>query len=151
MRRLSILILVALAVAACTGGSGTAPDAVGSSSPPSERVPTEDGIRVEIISLDHAPIRPFTQAALEIAGSYGDDMTVIVYDFDTPEGKAFAEETGLTEHTPIAIFIDGRYEFDVNGRTVAFLDFPQGEGTGVVADGNWTMDDLRTVLDRMTR
>lgn len=150
MRRLSILILVALAVAACTGGSGTAPDSVGSSSPLSERVSTEDGIRVEIIALDHAPIRPFRQAALEIAGSYG-DVTVIVYDFDTPEGEAFAEEAGLTEHTPIAIFIDGRYEFDVDGRTVAFLDFPQGEGTGVVADGNWAMDDVQAVLDRMTR
>jgi len=148
MRRLLILTLVAVAVAACTGGSGTSPDSVGRSSPPSEQA--ENGIPVEIISLDHAPIRPFTEAALEIANSYGDDVTVIVYDFGTPEGEAFAEERGVTEHTPIAIFIDGRYEFDVDGRTVAFLNFPQGEGTGVVAEGTWTMDDLRTVLDRMT-
>jgi hypothetical protein len=151
MRRFSILIVVAVAVAACTGGSGTTPDAVANSSPPpSERVPAEDGVRVEIISLDHAPIRPFTEAALGIAGSYGDEVTVVVYDFDTPEGEAFAEEKGLTEHTPIAILIDGRYEFDVDGRAVAFLNFPQGEGTGVVAEGTWTLDDLRTLLDRAT-
>lgn len=150
MRRPSILILVVVAVTACTAGSVTEPGSVGGSSSSSEQAPTKDGIRVEIISLDHAPIRPFTEAALAIAESYGDDVTVIVYDFDTPEGEAFAEAAGVTEHTPIAIFIDGRYEFEVDGRTVAFLNFPQGEGTGVVADGTWTMDDLRTVLDRVT-
>ncbi|MEX1209113.1 MAG: hypothetical protein WEE36_11040 [Acidimicrobiia bacterium] len=150
MHRWSLILAVALSVAACTTGAGTSPDSTGGSPPPSEETSTDGGTRVEIISLDHAPIRPFTAEVLEITGSYGTAVQTVSYDFDSPEGKAFAERMGVTEHTPIAIFINGQVEFDVDGRTVAFLSFPQGEGTSVVADGTWTMDDLRTVLDETT-
>ena len=54
------------------------------------------------------------------------------------------------EHTPIAIFVNGEIEFDLGGRTVKFHSFPQGAGTGMVAEGVWTMADLRAVLDQVT-
>jgi hypothetical protein len=107
-------------------------------------------VQVEIISLDHAPIRPAVQEAIDVTTEYGDKVTVQSYNFDTPEGAAFAEEHGLTEHTPIAIFVNGEMEFEVNGRTIKFYSFPQGAGTGMVAEGVWTLDDLRTVLDQET-
>lgn len=105
-------------------------------------------VRVEIISLDHAPIRPATEKVSDLAAEYGEDVTVSVYHFGTPEGDSFADDNGVTDHTPIAIFVNGESEFDIDGRTVQFLSFPQGEGTGIVAEGDWTVDDLRAVLDR---
>ena len=107
-------------------------------------------VQIEIISLDHAPIRPAAQEVMAVAAEYGDKVIVQSYNFDTPEGAAFAEERGLTEHTPIAIFVNGKIEFELNGRPVIFHSFPQNGGTGMVPDGQWTMDDLRAVLDQAT-
>lgn len=50
----------------------------------------------------------------------------------------------------MAIFVDGEMTFEVDGRSVTFYSFPQGEGTGMVAEGVWTMADLRAVLDQIT-
>lgn len=107
-------------------------------------------VQVEIISLDHAPIRPAVQEAIDVVAAFGDKVAVQRYDFDTPDGAAFAEAHDLTEHTPVAIFVNGKMEFEVNGRSVTFSSFPQGTGTGMVTEGEWTMDDLRTVLDQET-
>jgi hypothetical protein len=132
MRKLSIFSLLLLVLAACSGGQADGP------------------VQVEIISLDHAPIRPTVQEVLDVVTGYGDKVTVQSYDFDTPVGVAFAEEHGLTEHTPIAVFVNGEMEFELDGRPVKFYSFPQGAGTGMVAEGVWTLDDLRTVLDQET-
>jgi len=124
--------MVAVLLAACSSGGSEA----------------EGPVQVEIISLDHAPIRPATEEVSNLAAEYGEDLTLATYHFGTPEGDSFADDNGVTDHTPIAIFINGESQFDIDGRTVNFLSFPQGEGTGLVADGDWTIDDLRTVLDR---
>ena len=129
MRKLSIVLFFTMVLAAC-GGQADGP------------------VLVEIISLDHSPIRATVQEAIDVAAEYGDKVTVQSYDFDSPEGTAFAEANGLSEHTPIAIFVNGEMEFEVDGRPVTFYSFPQGEGTGMVAEGGWTMAELRTVLDQ---
>ncbi len=127
---LLVLALLGL-LSACTGSAESHP-----SGP----------VLVEIISLDHAPIRPTTEEASALAQEFGQDVTLVTYQFGTPEGDTFAEENGLDEHTPIAIFINGEPEFEIDGRAVQFQSFPQGGGTGIVAEGEWTFDDLRTVL-----
>ena len=78
-------------------------------------------VQVEVISLDHAPIRPVTEEVLAIAAEYGDKVSVTVYDFSTEEGAAFAAERGLTDHTPIAIFINQEMAYEVDGRLVRFF------------------------------
>ena len=132
MRKLALFLFLTLVLAACGGGQTNGP------------------VQVEIISLDHAPIRSAMQEAIDVAAEYGDKVMVQSYNFDTPEGAAFAEAHGLMEHTPIAIFVNGEMEFEVDGRTVIFHSFPQGAGTGMVAEGAWTMVDFRAVLDQET-
>ncbi len=107
-------------------------------------------VQVEIISLDHSPIRPAVEEAAGVVAEFGEAAVLIKYNFDTPEGDAFAEERGLEEHTPIVIYVNGEMEFEVDGRSVKFYSFPQGGGTGMVAEGVWTMDDLRAVLEQET-
>ncbi len=131
MRKFMLFLLLAMMFTACSSA-------------------LDSPVQVEIISLDHAPIRPVVEEALRVATAYGDQVTVVTYNFDTPEGVAFAEEQGLTEHTPVAIFVNGEMTFEVNGRFVKFYSFPQGAGTGMVADGAWTMADLQAVLDQET-
>ncbi len=132
MRKLWIISVLIMFLAACGGGQADGP------------------ATLEIISLDHAPIRPAVQEALSVAAEYGDKVMVQSYLFGTPEGDAFAEEHGLLEHTPIAIYINGEMEVEVDGRSVKFYSFPQNAGTGMVAEGMWTMDDLRAALDQAT-
>jgi len=143
MHKIAIFLLLTLALAAC-GAEQAAPSAQSSE-------PVADGVvLVEIISLDHSPIRPVVQDVQDVAAEFGDKVTVQATNFDTPEGDALAEERSLEEHTPIAIYVNGEIEFEVDGRSIKFYSFPQGEGTGVVAEGVWTMDDLRTVLEQET-
>ena len=124
--------------------------ACGSNSPVLPSTHPDAAVQVEVIALDHAPIRPAVEDVEALVTEYGEKVGYTLYSFDTDEGIAFAEQHDLTEHTPIAIYINGEIEFDMDGRAVKFYSFPQGSGTGVVPDGVWTMDDLRSVLDQET-
>ena len=107
-------------------------------------------VTVEVAYLNHPPLRPVLAEVDKLLANYGDRVSVTRYDFDTPEGAAFAKAKGLTGHTPLAIFVNGSMQFTLNGRTVKFYSFPQGQGTGMVPDGGWTMQDLQQVLDEAT-
>lgn len=138
-KRCLLTILLVLLLAAC-GGSEIPPDTVGQ----------PGAVTVELGFLNHAPMRSVLADVDELLAGYGDKVSVTRYDFESPEGEAFAEAKVLTGHTPIAIFVDGEMEFTVDGRAVKFYSFPQGGGTGVVPEGAWTVDDLKQVLDEAT-
>ena len=132
MRKMRWLVGILLLLAACGGG-------------------VDVPVTVEIIHLNHAPILPTVQDVEAILTEYGDLVSWQTVDFDTDAGKAFAEEHGLIDHTPIAIFVNGAMEMEVNGRLVKFYSFPQGEGVGdIVAEGTWTLADFRAALDQAT-
>ena len=124
--------------------------ACGSNSPALPSTHPDAAVQIEVIALDHAPIRPAVEGAEALAAEYGAKVGYTLYGFDTEEGKAFAEQHDITEHTPIAIYVNGEIEFEIDGRAIKFYSFPQGEGTGIVPDGVWTIDDLRSVLDQET-
>jgi hypothetical protein len=107
-------------------------------------------VTVEVAYLNHPPVRPVLSEVDKLLASYGDRVSVTHYDFDTPEGEAFAKAKELTEHTPLAIFANGSMQFDVNGRTVKYYRFPQGKGPRVMMNGNWTLQDLEQTLDEAT-
>lgn len=146
MRKIAFFLLLTLVLAACSVQQTHDATQATTAGP----TPAGDSVLVEIISLDHAPIRPTVQEVKDAAAEFGDKVTVQSYNFDTPEGTAFAEAHDLTEHTPIAIFVNGQMDYKVDGRSVQFYSFPQNAGTGMVAEGVWTMDDLRAVLEQET-
>ncbi len=135
----TFIAVVVLLLAAC---QSSAPSAASAGSEGAT-----GGLLVEVVYLNHPPVRPIIQQIDQILAGYGEKVRVSKYDFDTPEGEAFAKKKNLTGHIPLAIFIDGSETFDLNGRKVKFESFPQGEGTGMVPDSAWTMTDLQSVLD----
>jgi hypothetical protein len=136
-----LLPVLAVLLAAC----GTTP--VAAPKAPASR----PGVAVvEIGYLNHPPVRGVLTDVNKLLASYGGRVSVSWHNFDTDDGNAFAKAKGLTEHTPVAIFINGSMQFTLNGRTVKFYSFPQEQGTGMVLDGDWTMEDLRQVLDEAT-
>ena len=91
-------------------------------------------VSVEIIAFSHPPLRPVLAEVGQLLATYGDRVHVTHYDFDTPEGAAFAKKKGLSGHIPLVIFVNGKDTFALNRRTVTFQSFPQGQGTGMVPD-----------------
>jgi len=136
-RRLSILVwaLIALALAACAGSPS----------------PTPGAATVDILFLNHPPIRDVLTQVDPVLAAYGNKVSVTRYDVDTTEGASFAKKKGLAGHVPLAIFVNGSQTFDVNGRQVTFESFPQGAGTGMVPDGAWTVADLDSVLQSIVQ
>lgn len=124
--------------------------ACGSATPAPVVPVASDTVTVDIIYLNHPPVIPVLDQVDALLKPYGDKVTVSRYDFDTPEGAAFAEKMGITGHGPLAIFVNGSQSFKLDGRTVTFNSFPQGAGTGMVPDGAWTTDDLDAILKIVT-
>jgi len=123
-----------------------------SAAPTAENQDVKPGmVMVDMIYLNHPPVRPVLTEVDKLLVNYGERVSVARYDFDTPEGADFAKAKGLTEHTPLAIFINGSMEFTVGGRAVKFYSFPQGQSTGMVPEGGWTIEDLQQALDEATR
>ncbi len=104
------------------------------------------GVTVDIAYLDHPPVVAVLDEVNTILTKYASRISVHRYDLDTPAGSAFAQARKLTEHTPLAIFINGTMEMNRDGRHVRFFSFPQGQGTGVVPEGSWTLEDLDAAL-----
>lgn len=118
-----------------------------SSATPEPGVPApSETVTVDIVYLNHAPVLAILEEVDAALKPYGDRVKVTRYDFDTPEGAEFAKKMGITGHDPLAIFLNGSQSFNLDGRTVTFNSFPQGGGTGMVAEGAWTVADLDTVL-----
>lgn len=82
-----------------------------------------------------------------VLADYG-TLTVTRYDLATADGQAFAERNAV-EHPFLTILIDGERTFDPAGRMISLNDFPRGRGTDEVPDGDWTLDDLRAILDQV--
>lgn len=142
MNKLILAILFAslvMALAACGANAGA------------PVVPVPSGTAtVEIIYLNHPPVIPIIGQVDAVLKTYRDKVKVTKYDFDTPEGAAFAQKMGIMGHDPLAIFVNGSQSFKMDGRTVTFNSFPQGGGTGMVPPGAWTVADLDAVLKIIT-
>jgi hypothetical protein len=134
-----LFAVLAFTLAACQGAASSAASTKSGG--------TTNGVKVEVVYLNHPPVRPILDQINQVLAGYGDKVLVTRYDFDTPEGGAFAKKNGLTGHLPLAIFIDGSESFDLSGRKVKFESFPQGGGMmGMVPDGAWSINDLDAVL-----
>ena len=102
---------------------------------------------VELIYLNHGPVRSVVTDIDNLLEGYGEKIYIARYTFGSSEGKSFAEARKLDGHIPMAIFIDGSMKHKVEDRSVEFISFPQGQGTGFVDDGAWSVDDLKLVID----
>jgi len=95
--------------------------------------PKADVVVAGVIS--HGPMQPTVNAIKEVLSKYGDNVRVEWIDMDTPEGKKYFEEHGLTAH--LNVIVNGKYTHNVNGKDVTFQWF---EGK------QWKKDDLDTLI-----
>jgi hypothetical protein len=141
-----LALLVGMVVLAeCSGGARAIPGGPGQSPSGGRGMVT-----VDIAYLNHGPVLDVLGHVNRVLAKYGDRLKVGRYDLDTPAGDTFAKAKRLTGHVPLAIFINGSMDVTLNGHRVRFYSFPQGEGTGMVAEGAWTIDALDAALAQAT-
>lgn len=140
-----LLLLLALFLVSCGTDYGHPPldPNQGVSSAPSLQNSTgrPGAVSVEIVYLNHLPVFSILTQVNNILTTYGQDISITWYDFDTKEGVTFAADKQITDHTPLIIFINGSRKATVNGQEVDFNNFP---------GSSWKIEDLRTALDQAT-
>jgi hypothetical protein len=88
--------------------------------------------------INHGPLQPTVGAIKEVLAKYGDKVNVTWVDLATTQGQDYFKEHGLTAH--MNVIINGKYEYQVNGKDVTFQWF---EGQ------QWTKQDLDAVLGNL--
>jgi hypothetical protein len=110
---------------------------------------SEEPVRIEVLYLNHGPLRPTLRELDKLFTGYGDRIAVYRYDFETEEGEQFKTEKGIKRHVPLVLWIDGQSTLKVNGTPVQFRGFPTGSGPAFF-QGKWNMDVLKEALDQIT-
>jgi hypothetical protein len=106
-------------------------------------------IPIDVLYMNHGPLQPTIRELRALFPKYGEQLAVSWYDFDSDAGERFKSKMGITRHTPLIIWIDGRSEITAGDRTIKFEGFPSGSGPSFF-QGKWKLEDLVKVLDRMT-
>ncbi len=110
---------------------------------------TATSVKVDVLYMNHGPLQDTLNKMKALFSGYGDKLSVSWHDFDTPEGEKFMASKGIKQHTPLAIWIDGKSTCVVGAKQVTFTGFPTGSGPASF-QGKWTMDDVKAVLDQAT-
>jgi hypothetical protein len=105
--------------------------------------------RVEVLYMNHGPLLDTLDKMKGVFSSYGDKISVSWYDFESKEGEDFKAKKGLSQHMPLAIWIDGNVVVKLGQKQVKFVGFPTGAGPAFF-QGKWTIDDLKAALDQVT-
>ncbi len=136
----------AFALALTLGGCQSARDG------PSDTTDTRDGdvVDVVMVGLQHPPVQ---RVESDIEGTlmhYGQRVRLRRVDIESEAGAELAEDKGLTGHVPLAVFVVGGGQA-TGSRETRFLGFPKGRAPIPAAEGEWTLDDLRSaVAERVT-
>jgi len=107
--------------------------------------------QVDILFMNHGPMRPTVAKIKTLMVEYGDKVQADWYDVDLQAGKAFLKKQKITGHIPMLIQIDGKSEFEIDGRSISLKGFPTGASPFKRVEGNWSLDDLKILLDKETR
>ena len=110
---------------------------------------SKDTVQIDVLYMNHGPLQPTLRELRTLFPEYGDKLTVSWYDADSDEGERFKSKMGISHHTPLVIWVDGRSELMSNGRTIKFEGFPTGSGPSFF-QGKWRLEDLATILNRVT-
>lgn len=102
-------------------------------------------IEMEIFYLPHGPAMAVVGKIEQLAGEFA-NATIIKYSFDDPKSRKMVEKYHLTDHMPVAVFINGKDSFTVDGRALRLRNFPKGDSFVPMFAGEWDYGDLRTIL-----
>jgi len=104
---------------------------------------------IEIFYLPHRPALAVVSEVEKVIAEFS-DMTVKKYSFDDPDSKELVQQYNLSGHMPVAIFINGKNTFTVNGKQMNLRNFPKGNTFVPMFAGEWDYDNLRSILSEIS-
>jgi len=134
-RFLPAMITLAAAVG-CSSAGGEPPESLADPGSPV----------VDVVYLDHSPVRSAVAEVDEVLRRYEGDITIRRHAADSEEGQELAERNGASGHVVLLVLIDGESDIAVDGRMVRFEGFPVGTAPVASAQGEWSVDMLDTAL-----
>lgn len=102
-------------------------------------------VELEIIYLPHRPAMVVVDKVEQIAAGYK-DVVVKKYSFESSDTEKILKKYKITDHMPVAIFINGQDSFTVDGRTLRLRNFPKGDAFVPMFAGEWDYGDLQAIL-----
>jgi hypothetical protein len=109
-----------------------------------------DPVVIDVLFMDHGPLRPTLNTIKDLFANYGDKISVRWHDFESREGEDFMAKMGVTRHVPLVIWINGKETMDIDGASCTFSGFPSGAGPAMF-QGKWTLELLTKALDVVTK
>ena len=106
-------------------------------------------VKVEVLYMNHGPLLPSIEQIKKVFSQYGSKVAVSWYDFESKEGEKFMAKKGITQHIPLAIWMDDKVKFQVEGKDIIFAGFPTGSGPQFF-QGKWKIEDLKKALNQLT-
>lgn len=106
-------------------------------------------IHLEIFYLPHRPALAVVSEVEKVAAEFN-NIVIDKYNFDDPDIDKLLKKYSLTEHMPVAIFINGQNRFTVNGQQVSLRNFPKGNAFVPMFAGEWDYADLRIILQEIS-
>jgi len=106
-------------------------------------------VKVEVLYMNHGPLQASLQEIRNVLSQFKGKIIVSWYDFESKEGEEFMVKKKITQHIPLAIWMDDQVKFRVDGKDTVFAGFPTGSGPAFF-QGKWTMADLQRVLNQLT-
>ena len=107
--------------------------------------------KVDILFMNHGPMRPTVAKIKTLLHEYGNTVQAGWYDVDQQAGKDFMHKNKINGHIPMLIRVNEQSEFTIEGRAVSFQGFPTGASPFKRVEGNWSLEDLKILLDQQTK
>ena len=100
---------------------------------------------VEIFYLPHPPAEAVVEKVDKILAKFP-QYKVKKYNFYDKANQQKIESYNLLGHIPVAIFINRKNTFYIDGRKVVFKNFPQSDDFVPTYSGLWDYGDLEKIL-----
>ena len=115
------------------------------------QISTAAEVRLDILFMNHGPMRPTVTKIKTLLEGYGNNVKAEWYDADLKSGKSFMRDQNITGHIPLLIQINGQSKFTIDERPVTLQGFPTGAAPFKRVEGDWSLDDLKYLLDESMR
>ena len=108
-----------------------------------------DDIQMEIFYLPHGPAQAVVSEVEKVAAEFK-NIAINKYSFEDPVTEKLLKKYNLTDHMPVAIFINGQNSFTVNGQKISLRNFTKGNAFVPMFAGEWDYADLRVILQEIS-
>jgi hypothetical protein len=102
-------------------------------------------VTMEIFYLPHRPALAVVEKIEQSVAELG-YVSIEKYSFDDQAAMPLLEKYQLLDHMPVAVVINGKDRYPVDGKEIIFRNFPKGDAFVPNFEGGWSYEDLKRIV-----